>query len=80
MEKAREFQENNYFCFTDILNPLTVHLTIYGKLLQRKAPVSWETCMQDKKQQLELDMEELTSSKLRKEWIKAVYCHLAYLT
>ena len=33
-----------------------------------------------KKQQLELDMEQLTSSKLGKEYDKAVYCHPAYLT
>ena len=32
------------------------------------------------KQQLELDMEQQTGSKLGKEYIKAVYCHLAYLT
>ena len=36
--------------------------------------------MQVKKQQLELDMEERTGSKLRKEYVKAVYCHPAYLT
>ena len=36
--------------------------------------------MQAKKQQLELDMEEQTGSKLGKEHIKAVYCHSAYLT
>ena len=36
--------------------------------------------MQDKKQQLELDMEQQTSSKLGKEYIKAVYCHPVYLT
>ena len=36
--------------------------------------------MQVKKQQLELDMEQQTNSKLGKEYIKAVYCHLAYLT
>ena len=36
--------------------------------------------MQVKKQQLELDMEQQTGSKLRKEYIKAVYCHPAYLT
>ena len=36
--------------------------------------------MQDKKQQLEPDMEKWTSSKLGKEYIKAVYCHPAYLT
>ena len=36
--------------------------------------------MQIKKQQLELDMEQQTGSKLGKEFIKAVYCNLAYLT
>ena len=36
--------------------------------------------MQVKKQQLELDMEQRTDSKLRKEYTKAVYCHPAYLT
>ena len=36
--------------------------------------------MQVKKQQLEPDMEQWTSSKLGKEYIKAVYCHLVYLT
>ena len=36
--------------------------------------------MEVKKQQLELDMEQKTGSKLGKEYIKTVYCHLAYLT
>ena len=36
--------------------------------------------MKVKKPQLELDMEQWTSSKLRKEYIKAIYCHPAYLT
>ena len=36
--------------------------------------------MQVKKQQLELDMEQWTGSKLGKEYIKAIYCHSAYLT
>ena len=40
---------------------------------------SWESCMQVKKRQLELDMEQWTGSKLGKEYSKAVYCHLAYL-
>ena len=35
--------------------------------------------MQVKKQQLELDMEQQTSSKLGKEYVKAVFCHPAYL-
>ena len=36
--------------------------------------------MQVKKQQLELDEEHQTGSKLRKNYVKAVYCHSAYLT
>ena len=36
--------------------------------------------MEAKKQQLELDMKQWTGSKLGKEYIKTVYCHLAYLT
>ena len=35
--------------------------------------------MQVRKQQLELDMEQQTGSKLEKEYVKAVYCHPAYL-
>ena len=42
-------------------------------------PAFWEICMQVKKQQLELDMEQQTGSKLGKEYIKAVYHHPAYL-
>ena len=37
-------------------------------------------CMRVKEQQLELDIEQWTGSKLGKEYIKAVYCHSAYLT
>ena len=36
--------------------------------------------MQVRKQQLELDMEQQTGSKLGKEYVKAIYCHPAYLT
>ena len=39
---------------------------------QTTLPVSWEICMQVRKQQLELDMEEQTGSKLRKEYVKAI--------
>ena len=64
--------------------PLTVWITTNcGKFLKRwdyqaTWPASWEICMQ--KQQLELDMEQQTGSKLGKEYVKAVYCHPAYLT
>ena len=43
-------------------------------------PASWEICMLIKKKQLELDMEQQTGSKSGKEYVKAVYCHPAYLT
>ena len=43
-------------------------------------PAYWEICMQVKKQQLELDVEQQTDSKSGKEYVKAVYCHPAYLT
>jgi len=46
---------------------------------QTTLPASWETYMQVKKQQLELDMEQQTGSKLGKENFSAVYCHPAYL-
>ena len=65
--------------------PLTVWITANcGKFLKRweykTISASWEICMQVKKQQLQLDMEQQTGSKLGKEYVKAVYCHLAYLT
>ena len=47
---------------------------------QTTLSASWETCMEDKKHQLELNREKLTGSKLGKEYVKAVYFHLAYLT
>ena len=59
--------------------------TNYGKFLKScKYQISlaafWEICMQVKKKQLELDMEQCTSFKLGKKYIKAVYCHVANLT
>ena len=44
------------------------------------SPASWEICVQVKKQQLEPDMEQQTCSKSGKEYVKAIYCHPAYLT
>ena len=87
MEKAREFQKNIYF-FSLLTMPkaLTVWITINcGKFWKRWGyqttwHASWETCMQVRKQQLKLDMEQQTGSKQEKEYVKAVYCHPAYLT
>ena len=47
---------------------------------QTTLPASCKTCKQVKKQYLEPDMEEQTGSKLGQEYVKAVYCHPAYLT
>ena len=47
---------------------------------QTTLSASREICMQVKKQQLKLDMEQQIGSKLGKEYIKAVCCHPAYLT
>jgi len=60
IEKAREFQKN--FCFIDYAKAFVCIITNYGKLLKRweyqtLLPVSWETCMLVKKQQLEPCME-----------------------
>ena len=47
---------------------------------QTTLPASWIICVQVKKQQLELYIEQQTGSKLGKEYVKAVYCQPAYLT
>ena len=65
--------------------PLTVWITTNSwKFLKRWKyqttwPASWEICMQVKKQQLELDMEQQTGFKLGKEYVRAIYCDLTYL-
>ena len=83
-------QDNSRKTYTsDLLTvpkPMTVWITTKcGKFLKRleyqtTLPASWEIHMQGKKQQLELDMEQQTGSKLGKDYVKAVYCHPAYLT
>ena len=66
--------------------PLTMQITENcGKFWKRWEyqttwPASWEICMQVNKQQLEVDMEQQIGSKLEKKYVKAVYCHPAYLT
>ena len=87
IKKARKFQEKmSTSPLLTMPKPLTVWITINcGKFLKRWEhqttwPASWEICIQASKQQLELDMEQQTGSKLGKEYVKAVYCHPAYLT
>ena len=83
-EKAKEVQKNIYFYFTDYTKAFEWIKTNCGKFLRRweyqtTLPVSWETCMQVKKQQLKPNMEQQTGSKLGKEYVKAVYRHPAYM-
>ena len=82
IKKAREFQKNIYFCFIDyakafdcvdhnklwkILNEMGIpdHLTCFLRI-----------CMQVKKQQFDVDIEQQTGSKSGKEYVKAVYCFI----
>ena len=65
IEKTREFQKNIYFCFIDYAKAFDC--VDHNKL--------WKIL-----QFLELDMEQQTGSKEEKEYVKAVYCHPAYLT
>ena len=82
IEKAREFHENIYFCFTDYAKAFDCvdHNKLENSSRDGKTrPPDLPPCMQLKKQQLEPDMEQQTGSKLGKESVKAVYCHPAYL-
>ena len=68
IEKAREFQKNIYFCFIDYANTfvwITINCGKFWKRWEYQSTwtASWETCMQVRKQQLELDMEQQTGSK-----------------
>ena len=86
IEKAREFQKNICFCFIDYVKAFDSvdHKTLWKILKEMEyqitSPVPWEIGLRVRKQQLELDMEQQTGSKSGKEYIKAVYCHPAYLT
>ena len=78
IKKANEFQKNIYFCFIDYAKAFDcVDHNKLWKILKRweyqtTLPASWKICMQAKKQQLELDMEQQAGSKFGKEYIKAV--------
>ena len=84
--KQESSRKNIYFCFIDYAKAFDcVDHNKLWKILKEMGisdtrPASWETYMQVKKQQLELDMKQQTGSKSEKEHIKAVYCHPAYLT
>ena len=83
-------QERSKKTYTSVLLTIPKSLTVWittncRKFLKRWEyqttwPASWEICIQVKKQQLEVDMEQQTGSKWGKEYVKVVYCHFAYLT
>ena len=85
-KKQESFRKISTSALLTMPKPLTVWITRNcRKFLKRweyqtTLPASWEICMQIKKQQLEPDMEQENGSKLGKEYVKAVYCHPAYLT
>ena len=79
VQRFRYKDPSTYLSFTEglHLHSSLVDENIRSPYLLSEKP---EKCMEVKKQSLELDMEQQTGSKLGKEYIKAVYCHPAYLT
>ena len=85
IEKAREFQKNIYFCFIDYTKAFDcVDHSKLWKILQEMGLPDHPTCLLRNlyagQEATEPDMEQQTGSKLGKEYVKAVYCHPAYLT
>ena len=86
MEKAREFQKNIYFCFIDYSKAIDcVNHNKLWKILKEMGIPDHLTCLlrnlfTGHEATVRLDMEQQTGSKLGNEYIKAIYCHLPYLT
>ena len=86
IEEVREFQKNIYFCFIDYAKAFDcVDHNKLWKILQEMGIPEYLTCLwrnlyAGEEATLELDMEQQTGSKYEKEYVKAVYCHPAYLT
>ena len=85
--EKQEFQKTIYFCFIDYAKAFDCvdHNKLEnsyrdGNTRPSDLPPEISVHRSIKKQQLELDMEQQTGSQLGKEYIKAVYCHPAYLT
>ena len=85
LKKQESFRKTSTSALLTMPKPLTVWITANsGKFFKRWVyqttwPASWEICMQVRRQQLELDIEQQTGSKSGKESVKAVYCHPACL-
>ena len=85
-KEEESFRKTSISALLTMPKPLSVWITINcGKFWRRCGyqttwPAFWETYMQVRKEQLELDMKQQSGSKQEKEYVKAVYCHPAYLT
>ena len=86
IEKPREFQKNIYFCFIDYAKAFDcVDQNTQWKILKKMGIPDHLTCLlrnlyTGQKATIRTGHEQQTGSKLGKESVKAVYCHLAYLT
>ena len=85
IEKAREFQKNICFCFTDYMKAIyCVDHNHLWKILQEIGIADHLTCLlqnlYSSQETTEQDRAQWTGSKMGKEYIKAVYCRPAYLT
>ena len=85
IEKERKFQKIIHLCFIHSTKAFDCvdHDKLWKALrweYQTISPVSWETCMQAKKQQLEPCMEQLIGSRSRKEYYRAICCQPVCLT
>ena len=85
LKKQESSRKTSTSALSTTPKPLTVWITtncgefLKGLEYQTTWPASSEICMQVKKQQLELDMEQRTGSQLGMEYVKVVCCHPAYL-
>ena len=85
IKKARQFQKNIYFCFVNYAKAFDNmdHNKLWKILKEMGIPDRLTYLLRTLyagQEQLELDMEQPAGSKLGKEYVKAVYCHPAYLT
>ena len=86
MEKARQFQKNIYFCFIDYTKAFDcVDHNKLWKILKELGILDYLACLlrnqyAGQESTVRTNMEQQTVSKLGKVYVKAVYCHPAYLT
>ena len=85
IEKAREFQKNIYFFFIDYAKALTVWITINWKILKEMGIPNYLTCLlrnlyAGQESKVRTGHGTTDWFQIGKEYIKAVYCHPAYLT